>query len=1133
MFLQQILEQFGSLGQAKALLGQIANGQKHLNLNGLIGSARAAALAVICQKTLKPMLVIAPDSEEAEKFVDDLRAFLGDGVVHLFPAWGISPYEIRAPHADIIGRRLSSLFELSLCRDQNNSGRLVIVAPVTAVFERTIPKETLIKHSLHLVKGSKFDRDRLIDLLARLNYRRSPITEMLGEYSVRGGIVDIFTPIDEDPVRIEFFDDEIESIRHFSVLTQRSSGEIDSTYILPRREIIFRQGAIDSYAERLDESRAQALRVLIGQNGDYDGLEFFWPEIGAETSDIFQHFPDNAIVCLSDPDACGLQIDTLLDQARDRYAETGDFPVAVPELVYLTDKKFTEDLERFQSITLGALPLADSTNIAFQTLPQEFFGTNIAYMKSRLKELSDEGYELNILCEGTFQKDRIAELTDDLGEAIRLHVAQLSEGFAIPELRQWYLVDHQIFTRYKKRRTFKRHHEGVALSSYTNLNPGDYVVHIDYGIGRFKGLETLTVDGRQRDCLALLYLGDDRLFVPIEEFNRVQKYAGKDGAPRLSKLGSSTWERVKARTKKALLAMAGELVALYAERQAFPGFSFNGDNDWMRELEASFEFQETPDQLKAMTEIKADMERPTPMDRLICGDVGYGKTELAIRAALKAVVSGKQVAVLAPTTILAAQHLTTFSERLKQFPVAIKMLSRFCLPGQAKNIKEGLSDGTVDIVIGTHKLLQRDVRFKDLGLLIIDEEQRFGVAQKEKIKKLRSHVDVLTLTATPIPRTLQLSLAGARDMTVINTPPKDRLPITTEVSRFSDKAIVEAINRELERGGQVFLVHNRVQSIWAFYEYVRDLLPLVRIGVAHGQMAERELERVMKDFLDKKYQVLLSTTIIESGLDIPSVNTIVINRADKLGLAQLYQLRGRVGRSRYRAFAYLLVPPLKLLTIEARKRLKAIEEFTELGSGFHLAMRDLEIRGAGNLLGAQQHGFIEEVGFDLYIKLLEEAVAQLKGTRPEDYAADVRVTTDLDLFLPENYVPDKAQRVDIYRRFSGAADLESINDLKEELADRFGPAPEAVDNLADLAAIKIYARQIGLIGLQLKGGKVSLEFDRSRNIGRDRIERWVANIPQEIEFKYGRNFYFDIMLKAEGEGAMQVRNILQKMADCV
>jgi transcription-repair coupling factor (superfamily II helicase) len=1123
MILQKLLRDIGSIDQKIKLDRLISGGQKVISIGGLTGSARAMIIASVFRSFGKPLIVIAQDGDSAEKLTDDLKSFLGEGPVNLFPAWGVLPYEIRAPHSEIIGQRLFALHNLSLGQP------LVTVASIEAVLEPTLSKSDLAQYCLKLKKGDKPERHRLIQLLESLDYRRTPMTEMLGEYSIRGGIIDIFAPTGEDPIRIELFDDEIESIRHFSVLSQRSTGRADSVVILPRREIIISKSLLDEYAQTLPEAQAQALHDTLGDAGDYDGLEFLWPNLGKRMAGLLDHLPESAIAFVDDPRFCFDQAQSYLEDARERFVNIGETPFAGPERIYLTKEQFLGQLERYSTINLVGSGISDNIDIGFKTLPQEFFSNNLAHFKTRLKEIHEEDYEINILCDGPGQKDRVGEILEDLAFPVNLHVARLSSGFALPDQKKWFLADHLIFTRFKQRRIFRKFHEGVALSSYTSLNPGDYVVHIDYGIGQFLGLQTLVVDGRKRDCLALAYLGDDKLYVPVEEFNRVQKYAGKEGAPRLSKLGSGTWERVKARTRQALLDMAGELVSLYAERQAFPGFAFKPDSDWMRQLEASFEYEETPDQITTMEQIKADMEQPAPMDRIICGDVGYGKTELAIRAALKAVDSGKQVAMLAPTTILTAQHLETFSERLAAFPVKIAMLSRFCTPKEVKDIKAGLTNGTVDIAIGTHKLLQKDIRFKDLGLMIIDEEQHFGVAHKEKLKKLRAQIDVLTLTATPIPRTLQLSLSGARDMSVINTPPKGRLPITTEVAPFSDRVIAEAVARELDRGGQVFMVHNRVQSIMAFYEYLKNLMPLVKIIIAHGQMPERELEKVMKAFLEKKYQVLLSTTIIESGLDIPSVNTIIINRADKLGLAQLYQLRGRVGRSHYRAYAHLLIPPYRMLNQQARKRLRAIEEFTELGSGFHLAMRDLEIRGAGNLLGAQQHGFIEEVGFDLYIKLLEEAVAQLKGKSLEEHLTEIKVTTDLDLFLPENYVADSHQRVDIYRRFAGAENQESIKELRAELNDRFGPAPEAVENLARVAAMKVMGKKLRLDSIQLKDKFLNLEFGDGDKLDRQTIQRWVGAIPEKLEFKYGRNLSLEIVIKDTENRADEAKKILQKM----
>jgi len=691
------------------------------------------------------------------------------------------------------------------------------------------------------------------------------------------------------------------------------------------------------------------------------------------------------------------------------------------------------------------------------------------------------------------------------------------------------LTDHQIFSRYFWRRRKRRFNEGIALSSYSALSVRDFVVHIDHGIGRYAGLETLEVDRKKRECLKLLYQGDDKLYVPIEEFNRVHKFVGKEGAPSLSKLGGTSWENLKKRTKKAIQDMAQELIQLYAERKAKPGIAFSPDTVWQKELEASFIYEETPDQLASIDAVKKDMEQSIPADRLICGDVGYGKTEVGVRAAFKAVMDGKQVAVLVPTTILAQQHFVTFSERLKSFPVNVQMLSRFKSRKEQKEIVSSLKEGRMDVVVGTHRLIQKDVRFKDLGLLIVDEEQRFGVTHKEKIKKLRRLVDVITLTATPIPRTLQLSLLGARDMSIINTPPKERLPIHTEITKFDKKLIADAILREVDRGGQVYFVHNRVQTIEAMYRFLKDLVPQIRIAVAHGQMEENLLEKVMLDFLNRRYDLLLVTSIIESGIDIPSVNTIIIDRADRFGLAQLYQLRGRVGRSNVRAYAYLLIPKVKLLTQSARKRLKALEQFTQLGSGFHLALRDLEIRGAGNLLGAQQHGFIEEVGFDLYCRLLDEAVRELKGEKIERLP-EVKIQFDLDIYIPDSYIPDSQQRVEIYKKLSEAKSVEEVKEVEAETVDRFGNPPQEVEDLLNFTRVKITASHLGIFRLSLKKDILMLEFSPDKKIGKKEIQnlRQKINLPLEFAVDKTLKLYVDLK-KADEKKALFVKNLLQRL----
>jgi len=671
----------------------------------------------------------------------------------------------------------------------------------------------------------------------------------------------------------------------------------------------------------------------------------------------------------------------------------------------------------------------------------------------------------------------------------------------------------------------KRFREGVAISSYAALQVGDFVVHVDYGVGRYHGLRTIPVNGQQHDYLELRYQGDDKVFVPVEAFNRVRKFSGKEGAPQLAKLGTGTWEKIKARTRRKILEMAEDLVKLYAARKARPGYAFGPDDSWMTELEETFPHEETPDQAQALAALKTDMESASPMDRLVCGDVGFGKTELAIRAAMKAIAAEKQVAVLVPTTILAQQHLETFTERLGPFPVRVEMLSRFKSTAEQKEIVADISAGKIDVIIGTHRLLSKDVTFRDLGLLVVDEEQRFGVTHKERIKTLKTQVDCMTLTATPIPRTLQMSLLGARDLSVINTPPKDRLSIHTEVVPFSDEVIVHAVNREIDRGGQIFVVHNRVQSIGAMYRYLKGLFPALDIVIAHGQMKERELERVMLEFSHRKHQILLSTAIIESGLDIPAVNTMLINRAHTFGLAQLYQLRGRVGRSARQAYAYLLIPPAGVLTRTARRRLAAIEQHSDLGSGFHLAMRDLEIRGAGNLLGAQQHGFIEAVGFDLYCQMVEEAVAELKGEAVAEQAP-VQLDTDLPVRIPEAYIPQAALRVDLYQRLAGAGNPAAVEVLRHEAVDRFGPLPEAAEQLFDAAVCRLVWARLGVVRVSLMGGKARWEWGPERAPARSLLEALAARLGEPHRYEWGKTLVMKIEWGADAPLA-RFRKLLQ------
>jgi transcription-repair coupling factor (superfamily II helicase) len=768
------------------------------------------------------------------------------------------------------------------------------------------------------------------------------------------------------------------------------------------------------------------------------------------------------------------------------------FPQAPqPNDVFLSSAALGSSLGQFRSIEQVEFASSEA-DIVFGMKDHPSFNGQVSILRQMIQTWLEHGTRVFILSDNELQKQRLEELLSEFNTTVTFVVSELHRGFVFSDIDAAFLTDHQIFDRHFIRHRKRRIKEGVAISSYNALEIGDYVVHVDYGIGRYRGLKEIKLNNRRRECLLIHYAEDDKLYVPLEEFHRVQKYVGKEGAPTLTRLGGKSWEKVKARTKKAIADMAEELVALYAARKANPGFAFPQDDEWMRQLEASFPYEETIDQLKAIEAVKSDMQAPTPMDRLICGDVGFGKTEVAIRASVKAISAGKQVAVLVPTTILAQQHLNTFKNRLSQFPVKVEMLSR----------------------------LRSKLNIPNLGLIVVDEEQRFGVAHKEKLKKLRQNADCITLTATPIPRTLQMSLLGARDMSVINTSPKDRQAIVTEIAEFDPKIIYEAINYEVARKGQVYFVHNRVETIESMHHYLTKLLKHIRVAVAHGQMPEHELEEVMLGFLHRDYDVLLSSAIIESGIDIPTVNTIIVNRADRFGLAQLYQLRGRVGRSQERAYSYLLVPPVKQLTDTARKRLKAIEQHTELGSGFHLAMKDLEIRGAGNLLGPQQHGFIEEVGFDLYCRLLEEAVAELKGEKlVSDF--EVKLDFDCDALIPIEYVEDSRQRVDIYRKIAESREPADLEAVGVELVDRFGKYGHEVANLLDIAAMKLHAQSRKISRIKFAENRLVIAYGGDHLPGKKQIESLRVAAPYKMEFDASEGFIVKITFPENHSGAVQ------------
>ena len=1101
-------------------------------VSGLAGSSRSLLLAHAHRKRGGATLAVVEDTAAAEEMFEDVSSLLGPGDVALFPPWEVLPYDQVSPPGDLSGRRLDAL------RGLMENRPLFVVATVRAVMQRTMPPAVLAGSILHVAEGAAVPLSELTARCNRLGYERTDMVQAPGHFSVRGGIVDVYPHGMEQPCRIEFFGDEVESIRLFDIYTQRSSRNIRELTVLPNREMIDEPETRDDVVRRVrqaGESHAidpSELVSHIEDGGLFEGSERYLPWFHPSAATIMNYLPDHTLIVRCEPDELEREAESFAEEYESthmRRTEAGDL-VPAPGEAILGWRDVKEESDYYGTMDMVRGARSARGWLAIGTEASGVYQGAMDVLRSRLEEWKADRARVVVVCDNEGQAERLREILGPDAPEIEMAVGPMHAGFILPDLPLVVLTDAEIFNRYRRRRrrVFK---EGVVIEDFTSLKEGDYVVHIDHGIGRYVGLKRIAVDDRERDCLTLIYAGDDRVFIPIEQLHRVQKYIGSDGeVPALSKLGGRAWEQAKTRTRKAVREIAEDLVKLYAARQLSPGFAFSADTPWQKEMEDSFIYEDTPDQEQASSDVKSDMEKAVPMDRLICGDVGYGKTEVAIRAAFKAVLDGKQVAVLAPTTILAQQHLTTFSERLADYPVNIRMLSRFIPPREQKKVMAGLRSGDVDVVIGTHRLISGDIDFRDMGLLVVDEEQRFGVAHKERLKQLKTSVDVMTMTATPIPRTLHMSLVSARDMSLITTPPRDRLPVHTEVVRFNEEVICEAIMREVDRGGQVFFVHNRVQSIEAVAEFLRRLLPQVSFVVGHGQMQERDLEQVMIDFLDQKYDCLVSTMIIESGLDIPNVNTILVNRADRFGLAQLYQLRGRVGRSNHRAYAYLMVPAAGAVTPDARKRLAVISEYTALGSGFHIAMRDLEIRGAGNLLGTEQHGFISSIGFDLYCRLLKEAMEDLKGeTREEAHEAEVEL--QVGAFIPDDYIADRKLKVGFYQRLSRVEDEDGVVSLREEMQDRFGRLPGPVRVLFDLVSIRRIAAKIGLMRLTVRGNEMAVTYRNGLYPSRDRIAKVTGDPALDIEFPHGEAFRIRVGLTGESEAGRveAAKNLLLKL----
>lgn len=1173
--MQSVLRRVTATEEYARLAREIKDGARIVSISGLAGGpARALVLAALQREVGKCFALVTQANRDLEAWERDVRfwycALRGrtecDDTVWTLPASESDPYAGASPHPETLEKRALTLWRLS------RGAQDFVLLTARALARRTVTPEEVARAGTILRRDEEHPPEELVERLIASGYVREEPVGAVGEFSMRGGILDVWSPGRSAPVRIEFFGDTVESIREFDPETQLSTAQLKEVAIAPMRELSVTSDDFREWAERArerwgDERYARSLRdrtVYADEGESFSGWEWLMALVRERSASIFDYLKDTVLV-LDEPSAVETYLGSVYETLAVRYAETesADELGLRPEELYLTAEELRARLEGLQRLELRALgrsaAVVDQQFALDAGQPEVTIGraraassaplflfpaveaaTEVEWAASstrryhgRLPELASDVLRAHqqrrvvtlFVMPSLGMAERLGEILDDYGVAARLAltdesrsaqsaeetgsavitVGRISGGFELPTAGLIVHIESDLFdeasdTALERRRapgTEKRPREkgkrkksrtAAFLSDFRDLKVDDYVVHVDHGIARFGGLQTLELSPDRRGEFMLLYYTEDaKLYVPVERLDLVQRYSSAEGhQPQLDRLGGLGWQKTKAKAKRAMRDMADELLRLYAERKLVGGYAYAGDSPWQREFEEGFEYVLTPDQETAIEDVKHDMEEGVPMDRLLCGDVGYGKTEVAMRAAFKAVMESKQVAVLTPTTVLAYQHFETFRSRLAAFPVKIELLSRFRSAKEQKDVAKRIESGDIDVVIGTHRLLSKDVRFRDLGLVVVDEEQRFGVAHKERLKQLKKRVDVLTLSATPIPRTLNMSLMGLRDMSLIETPPRDRLSIQTQVVQFSESVIKSAIELELQRGGQVFFIHNRVESIETIAALVQRLVPQARMAVGHGQMNEREMERVMLDFVDYKYDVLVATTIIENGIDIPRANTIIINRADAYGLSQLYQLRGRVGRSNRRAYAYLLIPSEQGLSPIARRRLAAIREFSDLGAGFRIAALDLELRGAGNLLGGQQSGHMDALGFDLYTQMLERTVAELRGESVEDETS-VSINLGADVAIPEDYISDMGQRLRTYKRVSSARDEETLSVIRAEVEDRYGRLPESVEGLFSYARLRRLAEEIGVISIDKTATGIAIKLSEKARVAPERL----------------------------------------------
>jgi transcription-repair coupling factor (superfamily II helicase) len=1137
-----------------------------VDICGLSGSERAYLIAAVQERWKAPLLVVVPSIEDAQQLAEELRFFTRrrDVPLLVFPGHHFLPLRFLSYHNETAAERIRVLYRLM-------SGDIspVVVAPVSALLQRLIPRGELNRYAELIAEGEETDRERLMAKLIAGGYLRTAIVEEPGDFSVRGGILDVFSPLYPDPLRIEFFGDRVESLRFFNAGDQRRTGALAEAVILPARESILTPEALPEILQRirllsadlnLPATQVRTITTRLANQEAFPGVDGLLPLVYPEPDGFLDYVPVETLTIRVDPDRQDAAAAEFREQAQANHTASRDAGklCVSPERLYLPWEEVRERLQHRQSTGFKLLELTEPpdgagghriVNLRIQGNGELSAALRRTHGKEQLLQPLAEwiwehkraGRRVLVACRTKSQAERIASLLapyglqfersdgapGGIGPRTALCLGRLTGGFVWAAEGLAVVTEDEIFGARRTRRTKAEGTARVQLLNLQELRQGDLIVHADHGIGQYGGLQKLTVEGARNDYLTLVYGGGDKLYLPVDRMGMVQKYLGVEGhTPTLDRLGGKSWERAKERIKRSAEKMAGELLTLYAERKVAEGFAFGSADAYFRDFEAGFAYEETSDQLKAIDQVLEDMHQGHPMDRLVCGDVGYGKTEVALRAAFLAVTNGKQAAVLVPTTILAEQHYATFRNRFQHYPVNIACLSRFRSRKEQQAIVAGLKTGAVDIVIGTHRLIQKDIAFKDLGLLVLDEEQRFGVRHKEKLKAMRASVDVLALTATPIPRTLHLSLVGVRDISLIQTPPEFRKSIITYISEFDTGVIADAVRRELKRQGQIYFVHNHVHTIHKMARRIQELVPEVRLDVAHGQMSEDELEKVMVRFLNRDIDLLVCTTIIESGLDIPSANTIIINRADCFGLAQIYQLRGRVGRAEEQAYAYLLIPDEGLLTADARKRLKVLMEHSDLGSGFQIAMNDLEIRGGGTILGASQSGHIAAVGYDMFLKLMEEAVAELKG-EPVVQPLDPEINIPLSAYLSEAYVPDIDQRMTLYRRLARITELSEIGDIRSELNDRFGPLPEEATNLLFKIMLKVLARSSGMARLDIKDQRMVMYFSENHpHAGRAVVDLVLAD-PERYEMSPDGVVRARLMQPSTLGQLAQAKNILQ------